>query len=166
MRTESAVTSSRVAANARQGGFTLIELLVVFTLLALLLSIAVPRYLRTADSSRVKVRDQNIATLRDALDKFKADQGHYPTDLTELVSKQYLRRIPVDPVTGSVDWQVIEDPKGVNTGVYDVGPPLAGVEPANAATPAIADASQPSSAVSPVPTVVSPVIEPTVTSPP
>ena len=37
-------------------GFTLIELLVVLTLLALLLGIAVPRYLHTVDASREKVR--------------------------------------------------------------------------------------------------------------
>ena len=69
-------------------GFTLIELLVVFTLLALLLSIATPRYLSTVDNSREKVRLQNLATLRDALDKFKADQGRYPNELAELVGKQ------------------------------------------------------------------------------
>lgn len=85
-------------------GFTLIELLVVFTLLALLLSIAAPRYLSTVDNSRDKVRQQNLATLRDALDKFKADQGRYPNELTELVSKQYLRALPMDPVSGTHAW--------------------------------------------------------------
>src|SRR4051812_5757347 len=72
-------------------GFTLIELLVVFTLVALLLTIAVPRYLTTTETAREKVRAQNMATLRDAIDKFKADQGRYPTELADLVGKQYLR---------------------------------------------------------------------------
>lgn len=115
----------------RSNGFTLIELLVVFTLLAMLLTIAVPRYLQIAGNSREKVRDQNIATLRDALDKFKADQGHYPTDLAELVGKQYLRKLPVDPVTGSSEWTPVEDPAKNFAGVYDVGPPVAlGLDPA------------------------------------
>lgn len=105
------------------GGFTLIELLVVFTLLALLLSIAVPRYLSTVDSSREKVRQQNLATLRDALDKFKADQGRYPNDLAELVSRQYLRAIPKDPVTETRAWVPLTHPTGLETGVYDVAPP-------------------------------------------
>lgn len=104
-------------------GFTLIELLVVFTLLALLLSIAVPRYLSTVDHSREKVRQQNLATLRDALDKFKADQGRYPHELAELVSKQYLRAIPQDPVTGTQAWVPLAHPTGLETGVYDVAPP-------------------------------------------
>lgn len=108
-------------------GFTLIELLVVFTLLALLLSIAVPRYMQAADSSKEKVREQNMATLQDALDKFKADQGRYPNELTELVTKQYLRKLPMDPVTGSSQWVGVEDPTGNNAGIYDITPPTAGL---------------------------------------
>ncbi len=117
--------------NARpQRGFTLIELLVVFTLLALLLSIAVPRFLATTDTAREKVRSQNMATVRDALDKFKADQGRYPTELAELVQKQYLRSIPLDPVSGTTSWTPVAHPTGVEPGIYDVAPPaLVVVEP-------------------------------------
>jgi general secretion pathway protein G len=108
-----------------QRGFTLIELLVVFTLLALLLTIAVPRYLETTESARIKVREQNIATIRDALDKFKADQGHFPTKIEDLVEKRYLRAIPMDPVTESVDWVIVEDPTKQETGVFDIAAPSA-----------------------------------------
>ena len=113
-------------------GFTLIELLVVFTLLALLLSIAVPRYLNTTDTAREKVRAQNMATLRDALDKFKADQGRYPLELAELVQKQYLRSLPSDPVSGSTSWTPMPHPAGIEPGIYDVSPPAA-QPPADAA---------------------------------
>jgi general secretion pathway protein G len=122
-------------------GFTIIELLVVFTLLALLLSIAVPRYLATTDAAREKVRAQNIATLRDALDKFKADQGRYPAELAELVQKQYLRGLPEDPVSGSTRWTALPHPGGLEPGVYDVAAPTA-APPIEAADPAPA-ASQP-----------------------
>lgn len=122
-------TRSTRSAKCSNGGFTLIELLVVFTLLALLLTIAVPRYLETADSSRVKVREQNIATIRDALDKFKADQGRYPSKLEELVEKRYLRKIPLDPVTDSAEWTPVEDPSKAETGVFDIAAPaLAGAD--------------------------------------
>ena len=104
-------------------GFTLIELLVVFTLLALLLSIAVPRYLQAADAAREKVRQQNMATLRDALDKFRADQGRFPEELSELVAKQYLRQIPLDPVTETRTWLALPHPAGLEPGIYDVEPP-------------------------------------------
>lgn len=110
--------------NARNKGFTLIELLVVFSLLALLLSIAVPRYLSVTGMSREKVRSQNIATIRDALDKYKADQGSYPSKLEDLVIKQYLRNIPLDPVSGSNNWTLIGDPQDPSSGVYDVAIPV------------------------------------------
>lgn len=104
----------------RRSGFTLIELLVVFTLLALLLSIAVPRYLQYADGARLKARQQNIATLRDALDKFKSDRGVYPADLSELVERKYLREIPVDPVTETRNWVGVKDAVDQNQGISDV----------------------------------------------
>lgn len=117
----------RLAWRARRAGFTLIELLVVFTLLALLLGIAVPRYLGSVDSAKDKVRQQNLSTIRDALDKFKADQGRYPADLGELVNRKYLRSVPLDPVSGSQAWTLLPPPTGEGDGVYDVAPP-AGAE--------------------------------------
>lgn len=107
----------------RDTGFTLIELLVVFVLIALLLTIAVPRFSQATGAARERVRAQNLATLRDALDKFKADQGRYPTALPELVQKQYLRQLPLDPVTQSDQWVVRPAPGGTEPGIYDVAPP-------------------------------------------
>src|SRR5687767_7958645 len=107
----------------RLRGFTLVELLVVFALLALLLSLAVPRYLGATEAAREKVRAQNLATMRDALDKFKADQGRYPAELAELVQKHYLRALPQDPVTGTSAWTPLAHPGATEAGVYDVGPP-------------------------------------------
>lgn len=121
--TDSPLQYSKGRAGRHARGFTLIELLVVFSLLALLLSIAVPRYLATTETAREKVRAQNIATLRDALDKFKADQGRYPSELAELVRKQYLRNLPQDPVTGSNSWTPLPHPAGAEPGIYDVAAP-------------------------------------------
>lgn len=120
--------TSRRARN-RSPGFTLIEMLVVFSLLALLLSIAVPRYSGTREKAGEKVRDQNLATLRDAIDKFKADQGRYPSDLPELVSKQYLRSLPLDPVSGSDNWAGLPHPGALEPGIYDVAPPVSQADP-------------------------------------
>ena len=117
------VRSRNARTLSRSSGFTLIELLVVFTLLALLLTIAVPRYLGAMDSAREKVRMQNIATLRDALDKFRSDQGRYPSELGELVSKQYLRDLPTDPVSGTTSWIPLPHPGVLEPGVYDISPP-------------------------------------------
>lgn len=101
-------------------GFTLIELVVVLAILALLLTIAVPRYLHTLDSGRLSVQRQNIAALRDAIDKFRGDVGRYPTSLDELVSARYLRTIPVDPATERPDWVVVPPQDPSQSGVFDV----------------------------------------------
>lgn len=103
-------------------GFTLIEMLVVMTLIALLLTLAVPRYFSALDHGRVRVQQQNLATLRDAIDKFYADQGRYPEALDELVVKRYLRNIPQDPITDAVDWDIIAPADPSLGNVYDVKP--------------------------------------------
>jgi len=103
-------------------GFTLIEMLVVMTLIAMLLTLAVPRYFSALDSGRLNVQRQNVATMRDAIDKFFGDQGKYPDSLDELVAKRYLRQVPIDPVSESSTWVVVA-PEDLTLGaVYDVQP--------------------------------------------
>jgi len=52
---------------ARITGFTLIELLVVMTIIATLLTLAVPRYFGGVDRAKEAVLKQNLATLRDCI---------------------------------------------------------------------------------------------------
>jgi general secretion pathway protein G len=102
-------------------GFTLIELLVVLAALALLLGIAVPRYVEHVDRAREAVLRQNLAALRDAIDKFNADRGRYPADLAELARERYLREVPRDPLTDRSDsWILVQPPQGAEGKVYDV----------------------------------------------
>jgi len=102
-------------------GFTLVELLVVLAIIAVLLSIAAPRYSGSVDRAKEAVLRENLASLRDALDKHYADTGHYPLKLEELVSKRYLRRIPLDPVTDSTTtWISIPPPDPDKGGIADV----------------------------------------------
>jgi general secretion pathway protein G len=104
-----------------KSGFTLIELLVVMVIVSLLLSIAIPRYFGGLQKAKETVLRQTLAVTRDALDKYYGDTGKYPDSLDVLVSKRYLRALPVDPITeSSTSWTVVapEDPsKG---GVYDL----------------------------------------------
>jgi general secretion pathway protein G len=101
-------------------GFTLIELVVVMSLIALLLTLAVPRYFNAIDNSRLAVQKHNIAALRDSIDKFYGDTGRYPETLAELVSKRYLREVPQDPLTEAVDWIVVPPTDTNLSGVYDI----------------------------------------------
>ena len=107
------------------GGFTLIEMLVVMTLIALLLTLAVPRYFHSLDYGRANVQRQNLATIRDAIDKFYGDLGRYPDTMEELVGKRYLRQVPVDPISESSNWVLIAPQDTTLGNVYDVQPPKA-----------------------------------------
>lgn len=102
-------------------GFTLVELLVVMAIVALLLSLALPRYFGHLEQSRETVLKQDLAVMRDAIDKFHGDRGQYPASLDELVSARYLRALPVDPLTERADtWQIVAPPDDSAGAVYDI----------------------------------------------
>ena len=105
----------------RRRGFTLIELLVVMAIIAGLLTLAVPRYFQHIDRTRESVLKSDLATMRDAVDKFYTDTGRYPESLSELVARKYLRKLPVDPVTESVESWIVVAPADPKLGaVYDI----------------------------------------------
>jgi general secretion pathway protein G len=101
-------------------GFTLIELVIVMAAIGLLLSLATPRYLDYLQRGKESIVLQDIAVMRDAIDKFLADQARYPDSLEELVSKRYLRAIPVDPYLETASWTIIPTKEGMTGRVYDV----------------------------------------------
>lgn len=102
-------------------GFTLIELMVVMVIIALLLTIAVPRYFDHVDRAREVTLQESLNVMRDAIDKYYGDTGKYPETLDELVTRRYLRRVPVDPLTDSSStWIVVPPPLPAPSGVYDV----------------------------------------------
>ena len=102
-------------------GFTLIELLVVLAIVAMLLTLAVPRYFHTIDSAKETILVENLRTTRDAIDKFYADKGRYPEALEELVSSKYLRAPPYDPLLESNEqWTLLPPPGDAKGKVYDL----------------------------------------------
>jgi general secretion pathway protein G len=109
----------------------------------LLLTIALPRYLHAIDRGKEQVQRQNLAVMRDAIDKFYGDNGRYPETLDELVTRRYLRNVPDDPVSGSRDWVVVASPDGEKPGVYDLAPASApeAAKPVAATTTAAEGAS-------------------------
>jgi general secretion pathway protein G len=92
----------RTSATPRRG-FTLIELLVVLSIVALLASIAAPRYIASLEQARETSLRASLAALRDAIDQHAADRGRYPESLAELVESRYLRALPTDPYTQRTD---------------------------------------------------------------
>lgn len=101
-------------------GFTLIEVLVVLAIVALLSSLATPRYFQSLGLSKEAVLVKNLHTTRDTIDKFFADTGRYPESLEELVERKYLRSLPFDPITQSeTTWELIPPDDPDLGGVYD-----------------------------------------------
>jgi general secretion pathway protein G len=107
----------------RRAGFTLIELTIVLALVALLATLAVPRYFASVERARESVLRDNLRAMRDAIDHYYADHGRYPESLDALAARRYLREIPPDPVTGSAaTWVVVAPPADAASpaGVFDV----------------------------------------------
>jgi general secretion pathway protein G len=105
----------------KRRGFTLIELLVVFAVIAMLLTLALPRYFGSLDKSKEAVLKENLYQMREAISRYYADKGKYPQSLETLVDEKYLRKLPLDPVTESTaTWIVVQPADPEKSGIYDV----------------------------------------------
>jgi general secretion pathway protein G len=126
-------------------GFTLVELIATMTILLLLTSVALPIARTQVQRQRELELHRALRTLRNAIDRYKdfADRGMiatqpdtfgYPPDLETLVQGvplkgsstvryKFLRRIPLDPMTGKADWglrSMQDDPDSQSWGGQDV----------------------------------------------
>ena len=116
-------TRARTAAAA---GFTLIELIVVTALIVVLTTIAMVSYQNSVTRAREAVLKEDLFRLRDAIDQYYADKNKWPQTLQDLVADGYVREIPKDPMSDSVEtWQTVPaeaDPTtgSAEPGVFDV----------------------------------------------
>jgi len=102
-------------------GFTLIELLIVLGIVALLLTLAVPRFFPSVDKSKETILLENLRNTRIVIDQYRGDNGRYPDSLEQLVEKKYLREIPYDPITESREtWVVVPPEEGEQGELYNL----------------------------------------------
>lgn len=115
----------RIPSGSRLPGFTLIELMIVMAVIAVLVSVAVPMYQKSVIRARETVLRQNLFTLRTVIDEYTYDKSKAPQALEDLVREGYLRQIPIDPMTGQADWEIVMEDSvtSVNQsepGIFDV----------------------------------------------
>ena len=91
-----------------ESGFTLIELLIVMTIIAILATLAIPRFVGAIKSAREAVLREDLSTMRNAIDSYTMDKQKGPQSLDDLIQDGYLRAIPVDPMTHSKDTWVTD----------------------------------------------------------
>ncbi len=137
-----------VGKGGRQAGYTLAELVMVAAVMAILASVALPVAKFTAKRSKEAELRQGLRQMRNAIDEYKrySDSGLIPVDLgtdgypaelevlvegVDVVGQidkkvKFLRRIPVDPMTGEAEWGLRsyqDEPESESWGgedVYDV----------------------------------------------
>jgi general secretion pathway protein G len=142
------VSGRRARPNSAQAGLTLLELIIATGILMVLSTAALPVVRFTIIRPKEHVLHRDLREMRRAIDQFKDDADRnlvrvevgsegYPPDLETLVKgvsfggggtqkKRYLRRIPVDPMTGRAEWgmrSVQDDPDSTSWGgsnVFDV----------------------------------------------
>jgi general secretion pathway protein G len=90
-------------------GFTLLELMISMFIIIILLSVALPAYQRSVQHARETVLAENLYQMRRAIDQYTADKGKAPQSVDDLVTGEYLREKPVDPITYKTEWSEIMD---------------------------------------------------------
>jgi len=128
-----------------EAGLTLVELIVTVAILSILASAAVPIARFQVKREKERMLRYDLWQMRRAIDAYKdaadrnafrtkVDSQGYPPDLQTLVDGvdvqgkklRFLRRIPVDPMTGDTDWglrSMQDDPDSDSWGgqnVFDV----------------------------------------------
>jgi len=101
---------SQVPGRGSQSGFTLIELIVVVTIIGILASVAVVQVRYATRKALEAALMHDLHEMRKAIDDFYADKQRFPSDLNELVPN-YLRKIPLDPITKAADWEQVPNPE-------------------------------------------------------
>jgi general secretion pathway protein G len=90
-------------------GFTLVELMVVMAVILLLLTIAIPSYMKSVQRAKEAVLKEDLHTMRTAIDQYTVDKEKAPQTLDDLVQAGYMKTIPKDPMTSRNDtWMVSE----------------------------------------------------------
>ena len=90
-----------------EAGFSLLELMIAMFIIIILLSVALPTYQRSVQQARETVLKENLFQIRRSIDQYATDKGKPPQSLDDLVTGEYLREKPMDPISEKAEWSEI-----------------------------------------------------------
>jgi len=111
--------------NERERGFTLIEMMIVVAIIAILVGILVPNFIRARAQAQTAACEANLKEIATALELYETDNDHYPAseaiDPSETELSPYLKQTPVDPAAGAGLYYAftVTDP-GTATSAYTI----------------------------------------------
>jgi general secretion pathway protein G len=90
-------------------GFTMIEMIIVIAIISILASIAAANYQHSVWRAREAVLRNDLFTLRSSIDQYTLDKQKAPQSLDDLVTAGYIKSMPKDPITNSLDWVTVQE---------------------------------------------------------
>jgi general secretion pathway protein G len=102
-------------------GFTLLELMIIISIVAIMLSIAIPIYSRSILSARERALRSDLDTLRADIWKYTLDKQKGPQGLDDLRTAGYIDKIPDDPITKEPNWEVVQEDMLLSVDQQDPG---------------------------------------------
>ena len=91
-------------------GFTLLELMIVISIIIILVSVALPMLQHHVTTAREATLRHDLYELRNTINRYAADKGKLPQSLDDLVEAQYIREVPIDPITREKNWTLVTGP--------------------------------------------------------
>ncbi len=81
----------------RARGFTLIELMIVIAIIAILIGLMAPNFMRARSQAQVTACQSNLKTIATSVEQYSADyQSRYPSSIT-ILSPHYIKTLPTCP---------------------------------------------------------------------
>ena len=122
---------------AVSSGFTLVGVIIVFTVMTILLSVAMPIWSKMIQREREEELIFRGLQYAEAIRVFQLRNGRYPLRLEELVTvrPRSIRQLWKDPMTDSGEWGLIYAQAAPGQGRGRRGGQGRGVAPANATQP-------------------------------
>jgi len=90
-----------------QAGFTLVEMMIVVAIIAMLVLVLVPNFVRARAQAQTASCMMNLKEVATALELYQADNDRYPTATNQVLDGSdpnllpYIKQVPVDPVAGT-----------------------------------------------------------------